>query len=1028
VSFSSAAVRRPVFTAMVTLIVVVLGVVALARLKLDLLPDIELPTLSIRTEYDGASPEVIEQRVTEIIEEVVATVPGVEDLESISAEGLSEIRVTFAWGTDIETAAIEMRARLEDEMSELPPTVVRPQIRTFDAASFPIVVLGISSHLDPVELTTLVDEQIRYRFSRITGVAQVDPWGEYERELRVEVDPKRLSALRISLPTVVDALTNANMDLPAGELADGNDAITLRAPAQFGSPEQVGEVIVAVRDGAAIRLRQVAKVRDTYRKLQRLARVNGKLGLRLGIRKQSDANTVEVAQRVLSELEEIRRDYPHVDIVPVINQGDFIQRSIANVAQSVLYGGGLAIAVLLVFLRSVRSTIVIAVSIPLALVSTFVLMHFWGLTLNLMTLGGLALGIGMMVDNSIVVLENIFRRRDELHEPIMEAVLRGVADVSAAITASTVTTLVIFLPLVFVQGVAGQLFRDLALVIAFSLGCSLIVALTLVPVLSSLLLRERRMPREGSLSERAGQLLVNLEAAYGRVLRGALGRPIAVILGSSLALAASLLLIPQIGTDFLPPSDEGEVRVIAELPVGTHIDVVDRQTRLVESYVYPAVPEIVSSVVSIGASPRNPQDASNGELELTLSPAGERTRSSGRIAADLRAVLAGKIPGAEVRTRAPEGQFLLNRILGTEEGLSIEVRGFDLATLAALAGEVSVAVQGVRGITDVELSREEGVPQERFHIDRDKAAQLGLSVGDIARTLETAVAGSPAGEYRVRGNAYRILVQLSDIEQRPLADVLDLPLETQHGVFVPLRGVVTTERAEGPLVIERKDQQRIIKVHANVAGRDMGSVAAEIQARLGEIVRPPGYDLRVAGTYEEQQRAFSELVISLGLALLLVYMVLAAQYESLRDPFVVMLSVPVSAIGVLVVLALTHTTFNVQSYIGCIMLGGIVVNNAILLVDQARTLGTDGMPWLDAIAEAGRLRLRPILMTTLTTVLALLPLALGFGEGADAQAPLARTVLGGLTVSTVITLVLVPVVYSLAHGGKVVGPSDPSRA
>ena len=1017
-------VARPVLTMMLTLIVLVLGAVSLSRLQIDLLPEVELPTVTIRTEYEGASPEVMEQRVTRIIEEIVATVPGVEELESTSSEGESSVKVTFGWGTDVSMAAIDVSSKIEDEINELPDDIVRPRVSKFDVGSFPVVILGISSALDPIELTMLVDEQLRHRFSQIPGVAQVDPWGEYAREVRVELDPAKLRALGVPLDRIRAALVDANLDLPAGKIERGQESVTVRAPAQFVDIEQIRATVVDVRDGVAIELRQIAEVHDTYQKLERVARVNGERGLRLAIRKQSDANTVDVAQRVLAEVEAINRDFPQIEVVPVINQGNFIERSIANVARSVAYGGALAIIVLLFFLRNLRSTAVIAVAIPVSLVATFALIYFAGLTINLMTLGGLALGVGMMVDNSIVVLENIFRRRDELGEELSTAAVRGTAEVGSAIVASTVTTLVIFLPLVFVAGVSGVLFRDLALVVSFALACSLLVSLSLVPMLASRLLRPRadgpaRARWIDSLARAAERAFARLDERYFAVLDGALRRRVATIVMAAVMLAASLALLPTIGTEFLPPSDEGEVRVSAEMPVGTRLDLIDRQTRLLEQHVYPAVPETVSSVVSVAATARDPNDAFRGELRLTLTPAAARERANTQIADELREHLRGKIPGVEIRTRAPQGQFLLERILGSDEGLTIEVRGFEIETLDRLARRAAELVAAVPGVTDVELSRDEGVPQATLTVDRAKAASLGLSPRDVAIALETAVAGATAGEFRERGYSYRILVQLADAERLPLDEILDLTIRTPSGEDVALRNVVQHESGRGPMVIERRDQQRFIKITANIAGRDLGSVAADVERELDEIPRPAGYDFLVAGSFEQQQEAFGELLVSLLLALLLVYMVLAAQYESLRDPLIVMLSVPVAAIGVLGVLAATNTTLNVQSYIGCIMLGGIVVNNAILLVDQARRLqDEDGLGSQEAAAVAGRRRLRPILMTTLTTVLGLLPLALGIGEGADAQAPMARAVLGGLGASTLLTLVLIPAVYTVVHSRR----------
>ena len=566
----------------------------------------------------------------------------------------------------------------------------------------------------------------------------------------------------------------------------------------------------------------------------------------------------------------------------------------------------------------------------------------------------------------------------------------------------------------------------MAYVIIFALICSLTVALSLVPMLASKLMAQKQpqtqpSPAHGQrLTAAAGSVFSGLESAYLNLLRWVLGHRLATVAAAALLLGASLLLLPLIGTEFLPPSDEGEVRVTGKMEIGTRLELVDRQTRIMERIVEPAVPEAVSSVVSVGASGWRLDAGAEGEMRISLLPVSERERSNVQVAQDLRRLLEGQVPGMEVRVRAPQGQFLLDRILGGDEGLTVEVRGYALETLDALTERVAQSIAGLPGVTDVQTSLEAGVPQQEIRVNRIKVADLGLSVRDVTELLQTAVAGAKAGEYRKAGNSYRILVQLKDAEKRSLEEILDLTLTTASGEKVALRNVVSTEPSRGPVLIERKDQQRQVEVRANISGRDLGSVAADIQTLLDEIPRPVGYDLTVAGDFEEQQEAFRELVVSLVLALVLVYMVLACQYESFRDPLVVMFSVPVAAVGVLVTLFLTETTLNVQSTIGCIMLGGIVVNNAILLVDQAGRLIKDGMDIHDALTEAGRRRLRPILMTTLTTILGLMPLALGIGEGADAQAPLARAVVGGLTGSTLITLVLIPAVYSLFHAGRTI--------
>ncbi len=700
----------------------------------------------------------------------------------------------------------------------------------------------------------------------------------------------------------------------------------------------------------------------------------------------------------------------------MINQGNFIQQSITNVGRSVLYGGGLAILVLLFFLRSVRSTIVVAVSIPIALIATFILLYFGGLTLNIMSLGGLALGVGMMVDSSIVVLENIFRRRRRESENAPTAASRGASEVAGAILASTITTLVIFLPLAFVEGVSGVLFSDLALTVGFSLLAALAISLSVLPMLASKVFRNIQPAdpiRPGGSGNRFFDWSENafhrLERSYANLVERALRHRILVVLSSlALVIGSSLLLAPRIGTEFLPPSDEGEVRVSGEMEVGTRLSLIDRQTRSMESIVFPAVPETLSSVTQVRGD--------QGEIRMSLLPVGERTRSNTEIADDLRERLEGNIPGMKIRTRAPQGQFLLERVLGNDEGLTVEVTGFDLNVLDQLTAAVLAVIEPIDGITDADRSIDDGTPEVSVQIDRDKAAKLGFTVSDIASVLETAFAGSQAGEYRVAGNSYRIFVQLENATERPLEEVLDLALTTAAGGSVSLRNLVTTTDGRSPTEIRRKEQQRYATVTANVSGRPQGDVARDILAAIDTIPRPDGYTLEVAGSFAEQRKAFRELGLSFILALVLVYMVLACQYESLRDPLVVMFSTPAASIGVLLTLYLTDTTLNLQSAIGCILLGGIVVNNAILLVDQASALHRkQALPVNAAIAEAARRRLRPILMTTSTTILGLLPLALGIGEGAEAQAPLARAVVGGLISSTAVTLILIPAVYSLAH-------------
>ncbi len=1010
-------VGRPVFTTMVTLIVVTLGAFSLTRLPIDLLPDITYPTLTVTTSYDNAGPEEVEQLITRPVEEAVSAVPGVEEVSSTSSEGNSNVRVSFSWGTNLDEATNEVRDRLDRIIGNLPDEADRPRVRKFDTAMAPILLLGVSSQLDPIEARQIIDDRIRPRLERVPGVAAVDVWGGLEREIRVEVDMDRLLAFGLGLDSIRQSIRDANVVVPAGEIQAGRFDIRLRTPGEFRDLEEIGATVLDVRDGAPIYLSQVASIRDTHQRLARIIRINEEPGVRLAVRKQSDANTVQVAEAVKRELASLNRDFPQFNVVDAVDNSRFIQRSIANVSRSILYGGTLAVLVLLFFLRSIRSTLVAATAIPVSVIATFMLVYFGGFTLNLMTLGGLALGVGLMVDNAIVVIENITRHRKERGAAVRPAAVTGTGEVTPAVIASTLTTMAIFLPMFFAQELAGVLFRQLAFVVAFALFCSLLVALTLVPMLMAQW-GEPRKPAPAplrALADRCGAVMQGLEHAHQQALGWTLKHRGITLVLAVLTLVAALALVPRLGTEFMPPTDEGELRVSVEMEPGTRLEVLDERVRRIEARLRDLVPETEHMIVSVGASGFRASSPATASIQIQLQGLDRRNRSSEQIAAALRPELAG-IPGTTVRVRASQGMVM--RGLGGEEGerFAVEVRGFELDVLDRISRDVAERLREVDGITDVRLGREEGMPQELLRIDRRRAADLGVSVADVARTVETAIAGSSAGQFREAGTEHRIWVQLRGAEQMELDDILNLTLPGRNGEHVALRNLVRFETGTGPIQIFRKEQQRLNTVSANIAGRDLGSVVADARQRLAELPLPRNVDITFAGDYEEQEAAFSELGLALLLAVVLVYMVMASLYESLRDPLIVMAAVPLAAIGVVLMLLATGTTLNVQSLIGCIMLVGIAVNNAILLVDQsARLHRGDALPVRDAVLEAARRRLRPILMTSLTTILALLPLALGWGEGGEAQAPMARAVIGGLLSSTVITLLLIPALYTLFH-------------
>ncbi len=1015
-------IRRPVLTVMVYSIVILLGVISLYRLSIDLMPDITYPTLSISTEYKNASAEEIEELITRPVEEAMTAIPGVDEVTSVSAEGNSSVRVTFSWGINLDEAANDIRERLDRVIPNLPEDAERPRLRKFDLASFPILIMGVFSDLEPTQIREIIDNQVKNRIERIPGVASLDIRGGLTREIHVNLNAEKIKALGIPVDKLIERLKEENINLPAGTIEQGFLNITIRTPGIYTSLDELQNTVVAIREGVPIQLKEIAAVEDAWEKITRIVRINGKPGVRLSINKQSGKNTVEIATGVLKEVEQINRDFPQLHIIPIIDSSDYIKRSITNVGTTILYGGVLAVFVLLFFLRNVASTAIIATTIPISVVATFALMYFSGFTLNLMTLGGLALGIGMLVDNAIVVLENIYRIR-ESGETAEASAIQGSQEVVAAVIASTLTTLVVFLPLVFVRGMSGIMFKQLAYVVTFSLGCSLAVALTLVPMLASRAGAQMADKKKSDTIQNHRffyifeRFFIRLEKNYIGLLGFAI-RHRAVVLGSALLIfSGSLFLIPLVGVELMPATDESEVRVSAEMAVGTRLELVDQVFQKIEDIVRQEVPEIKNTVSYIGGSSWQARGSNAGEMRIALKPLKERTRSSEEIAAALRKKLVF-MPGVKIRTRAGQGLFILKIGSGGNESVQVEVRGHDNETSDVLARKVEEIIEKVAGITDTRISRETGTPEALIIVDRQKAADMKLTVSRIANMLQTALSGTSAGNYRDRGNEYKIQVKLEDSEKKELQEILDLPIINIDGEPVVLRNVVDVRPRSGPVLIQRKDQERVVYVTANISGRDMGSILTDIREDLQSTVVPRDFSIFLAGDYEEQQKSFQELLISFVLALLLVYMVMASLFESLRYPFIVMFSVPLAAIGTILMLFFTNTTFNIQSYIGCIMLGGIAVNNSILLVDYINLLRLRDMPIQDAILEAGRRRFRPILMTATTTILAMMPLAIGVGEGGEAQAPMARAIIGGLISSNLITLIVVPTVYAVFERKK----------
>lgn len=1016
------AIQRPIFTTMVTLIVIIIGGISLMRLPIDLMPDITNPVVSVRTEYENASPEVVEELVTRPIEEAMAAVPGAEEVTSNSSEGNSNVTVKFSWGTDIDVAIADVRDRIDRVLNRLPDDAERPTLFKFDFSAMPILFLGISSQMDPVEMRRVIEDQIKFRIESINGVASMTMFGGREREISVDVDPYRLRALGVSLDKVMSVLKRANINRPAGYVDRGNFEITIRAPGEFASVEEIRQTVIENREGAPVRIGDIATVTDGMDRVRRVSRIDGDDGVRIAIMRQSGANTVQVAAKVVEEIERIQQEYHNLNIKIIVNSADYINNSIANVSTSAITGGGLAVILVLLFLRNILSTLVIAISIPVSIVATFAVLYMDGLSLNLMTLGGLSLGVGMLVDNSIVVLENIYRIRDEEGLPPQEAAEKGTDEVFAAIIASTLTTLVVFLPLTFIQGMAGLLFREFALVVAFSLICSLVAAIFLVPMLAAKMMEaDQKTGGPKGLTKHIYNVtesaLRRMENEYKAALHWCLDHRWFTLLVTALMLAGSVFLVTKIDVEQMPKTDEGNLQVNAEMATGIRLELMSERTRELENQILENIPEVRAIVSSVGGSSWRGVATNQAGINVRFGTREERMRAGLRtteeITQELRRMFAS-VPGMEIRVS--EGRSFGRGGGGdSNEPVSVEVRGHDMDLANDIAHQALTILRQIPGVADARITREGRVPEAQIQIDRRKAADLGLWVEDIATFLEICMAGKEAAQYRVDGKEYPIQVRLANSEKMSLDELLGLSITNSEGRQVSLSNVVSIEPDQGPTVIERKNQQRVTMVKAALSGeRALGSVMDEVQEAMRAIPLPSGFSIDYGTDYQDQQEMMEDLSFGVLLALVLVYMVMACQFESLRDPFVVMFSVPLAAIGVLTMLFMTNTTINMQSMIGCIMLGGIVVNNAIILVDYANLLRRrDGMNVRNALEEAGRRRLRPILMTALTTMLGLVPLALGWGDGGEAQAPMARAVVGGLFSSTMITLLVIPVVYSL---------------
>ncbi len=1018
------AVGRPVMTTMIFLGVLILGVVSFTRLQVDLLPEIDFPSISVVTSYEGAGPEEIETLITRPMEETLGTVEGIESIESYSMEGRSRVALRFVWGTDLDTMMNDVRSAVDQVRDRIPDDADEPLIHRFDLGSMPIMHMSLSGEFSEPQLRQLSERQLEPRLERVEGVASVTVRGGLERQFQVILDTERLQAYELSATDISDALSRENQNIPAGNVERFDEALLVRVIGEAEEVTDLQSLVVGTRTDDAgvsvpVYLADVAVVLDTFEDPTNIVRINSEPGIRLSVTNQSGTNTVDVAERVRDEVERINRDYDgRAELTVVTDTSEYIEDSIANVQTAVLAGAILAVLVLLFFLRNLRSTLIIGVSIPISIIGIFTLMYYFDITLNLISFGGVALGVGLLVDNAIVILENIYRKLEEGEESIFAAI-EGSREVGTAIVASTITTLVVFVPVIFLTGFAAIFFGQMAFVVSFALACSLAVALTLIPMLSSRFLSADNIGNGGPGS--IGRFLDAVEQTYGNLVDWCLDNTFKT-LGVAVALfVGALMLTPHIGTELLPEDDESEVRINLDMPEGTKIERTERAVQKIEAAIPEQVPEMTKMQTVVG----NPGfwSTSGGEsasLTVQLVDPGDRDRSSDEVAAELAPHIEHLVAGGEVRVRAGGGLWVLRVLQGGGERLEAQVRGHDLDGSYELAEEVSDVMSTIDGVMSTHVSRDMGGTELQVIPDRDKLGAMGVEPSVVGRQIQTYIQDMRATTIRTEGDEFDVIVRLPHDERQGIEALLEMPVIIPQVGATRLGDVAEIEEHEGPLTIQRENQGRIINISGNITGeRPLGAIVSDLRAEIADMEYSEEFAVMVTGEAEEQEETFGGLLIGLLLAVTLVYMVMASQFESFLQPLYIMFSIPVAAIGVILMLLLSSTTFNIQSFMGCIMLTGIVVNNAIVLVDYINLMRRErGMLVREAVALSARRRLRPILMTTVTTMLALTPIALGLGEGGETQAPLARAVIGGLFVSGLISLVIIPVIYDYVEGWR----------
>jgi len=1052
-------IQRPVAVTMAFVAVIVFGLVSFTRLSVDLLPDLSFPTITIETNYDGVGPREIENLISQPIEEAIAVVQGVQQVTSRSRPGRSEITVQFRWGTDMDFAALEVRERLD--LIRLPPASERPTIARYDPASEPAVRLALvtdrpldarlpADRQELLRLRRIAEEQVRRGLEGVEGVAAVRLTGGLEEEVIVSLNEPRLAQLGIPFSQVASRLGAENVNLAGGILEEGNARYVVRTVNEFTSPEEMARVVIGQAGGESVFLGDIATIRREGRERQTISLVNGAEAVEIAVLRESTANIVQVAEAIRGRAEALAGSLPPgVSITLVSDQSTFIRAAVRDVQTAAVLGGFIAMLVLLLFLRHLPTTLIIATAIPISVIATFILMFSRDISLNVMSLGGLALGVGMLVDSAIVVLESIARER-EGGRSAPEAASVGTDRVARAVIASTLTTVAVFLPIVFVYGIAGQLFGDQAWTVSFALLSALVVALTLIPMLAgrgegAQAMTGARRPTEGVDRERpsakgefvavgaggllraGGALLAAsrfallpvargfdhtygwLEKHYPGWLRSALRRRVIVLGGAAVALVLGIGLIPLTGLELIPELRQGELVIELEGSPGTTLSRMEEFARQAELRILED-PDVYEVFTSVGVRGGAGTLGRTGEQQIHAATLLARLGSPGReedAVANRIAFALDDLPGIQVRVDRP-------RLFTATTPLEVEVRGYEIDLLEQVASDVRLALQDLPGIAGVEAERRQAIPELIIRFDRDQLARSGLTVGDAAEAIRARVQGLGATEFTEMDRDLNVLVRAQEDQRSTLEDLGDLRIETSGGASVPLSAVGSLSFASGPAEIIRRGGSRVALVEARPGGRDLAATISEVEQLLSGLQVPSEISVVVAGQSQDLSESIRSMQVAILLALFLVYLVLASQFESFRLPGIILVSVPLALPGAIGALWISGHPISVVSLIGMVMLVGIVVNNAIVFVDCVNGLrANEGLALDDALEEAGRLRFRPILMSTLTTVLGLLPLVLISGEGAELRVPLAVPVVGGLVLSTLLTLFVVPVLYRM---------------